>query len=143
MIIDLLVIRDTSLVGTIGELIARKYLHSEHITAFKFRSDSEFLNSFLNKKQIKYLKDLAEHGPNWSWDFIGIRHASKENYLIEVKTSRLGKRKHGLKGNQSRRSRKGWTKEDIEEAKRLGFKLLLINAQFIDNWKFEVTSKEL
>ncbi len=33
--------------------------------------------------------------------------------------------------------------EDIEEAKRLGFKLLLVNVQLIDNWKFEVTSTEL
>ena len=107
MIIDLLTIRDTSLVGTIGELIARKHLHSEHIAAFKFRSDSEFLNSFLNKKQIKYLQDLTEHGPNWCWDFVGIRHASKDSYLIEVKTSRLGKRKHGLKGNWARWLRKG------------------------------------
>jgi len=143
MIVDLLTIKDTGLIGTIGELIARLYLHSEHIGAFQFRSDSEFKYPFLNKKQTNYLKDLAEHGPNWCWDFIGIGHAGKDTYLIEVKTSRPRKRKHGLKSRWTEGARRGYSPEELEKAKLLGFKLLLVNVQLIENWKFEVTSREL
>jgi len=152
MLIDLLNERDTRFIGIIGEDIAWKYLCDQHIVPInKFLWGEEFLRSLrkrlkerLNEEQIQYLESLAREGSKWSVDFIALKgYVKPEPYLIEVKTSRPGKSRHSLKGNQARRSRKGWTQEDIEEAKRLGFKFLLVNVQLIDNWKFEVTAREL
>ncbi|MCK4274479.1 MAG: hypothetical protein KAW90_06255 [Dehalococcoidales bacterium] len=152
MLIDLLKEKDTSFIGIIGEDIAWKYLRDQRIVPInKFLFGDEFLRFLrdrlkgrLKEKQIQYLESLAREGSRWSFDFIALKGYEKsEPYLIEVKTSRPGKSKHSLKGNWSRRSRKGWTKKDIEEAKSLHFKLLLVNVQFLDNWKFEVTSREL
>ena len=152
MLFDLLNERDTSFIGIIGEDIAWKYLCNQGIVPInKFIWGDEFLRLLreklrdrLKEKQIQYLENLARDASKWSFDFIALKGFKKaEPYLIEVKTSRPNKRKHGLKGNWARRSRRGWTKEDIEEAKQLGFKLLLVNVQFIDNWQFEVASREL
>ena len=152
MIFDLLNEKDTTFVGIIGEDIAWKYLRDQRIVPInKFTWGDTFLRFLrerlknrLKEEQIQYLESLVRADSRWSFDFIALKDFEKpEPYLIEVKTSRPGKSKRGLKRNWARRSRKGWTKEDIEEAKRLGFKLLLGNVQLIDNWKFEVTSREL
>ena len=82
-------------------------------------------------------------GRRWLFDFTALNGFEKSKpYLIKVKTGRAGKYKHGLKENRDRRSRRGRTKEDIEEAKRLRSKLFLVNAQLIENWTFAVTSRE-
>ena len=152
MLIDILNERDTSFIGIISEDIAWKYLCDQGIVPInKFTWGDKFLRFLrerlkdrLKEGQIQYLENLAKDDSKWSFDFIALKGYKKaEPYLVEVKTSRPGKRKHGLKGDWSRRSKKGWTKDDIEEAKRLGFKLLLVNVQLIDDWKFEVTSREL
>jgi len=133
MIIDLLNEKDTSFIGIIGEDIAWKYLRDQRIVPINkllfgddfLRLSRERLKGRLEERQIEYLESLVRGGRKWSFDFIALKGFEKpEPYLIEVKTSRPGKRKHGLKGNWDRRSRRGWTKEDIEEAKRLGFRLL-------------------
>jgi hypothetical protein len=61
----------------------------------------------LGEERIRYLKDLFDYGPTWCWDYAGYGRHSKEVYLIEVKTSRVGK-KYGLKGSWSGRSRRGY-----------------------------------
>jgi hypothetical protein len=143
MIIDLLSESDTTFIGVIGENIAWKYLGKRLHSIDRFLDNR--LIERLKKTQIQYIESLFREGKKWSFDFISLRGSYKnpEPYLIEVKTSRPGKRKRGLKGNWTRRSRGKWTKEDIEEAKKLGFRLLIVNVQLLDDWKFEVTERQL
>lgn len=90
---------------------------------------------------MNYLSDLKQHGPR-RWDFVGIRpreHGKRNRtvYLIEVKVRRQVKSRHDLSG-----SLKGKV-PDIEKAKLLGFKPLLLIVDLLDNWKFEVSHTEL
>jgi hypothetical protein len=58
----------------------------------------------------------------------------EEVYLVEVKTRQDRTRLGGLKGR---------IPEDIQKAKSLGFKPLIIRVALLDNWTFEVTCEEL
>jgi len=180
MMLDLLSTKDTSLVGEIGEVIARKYLWHKGITAYApgrimwlslLAERTDILNLYLEveknhdmfeelneaeqrvlieyssvktlgEERIRYLKDLFDYGPTWCWDYAGYGRHSEEVYLIEVKTSRVGK-KYTLKSSWSGRSRRGYQRVDLEKARSLGFKLLLVNVELLDNWKFEVSDREL
>lgn len=95
------------------------------------------------EEQIQYVRHLFHEGPTWGWDYVGYDRYGEEVYLIEVKTSRPGKKKRGLKGSWSGRSRRGYGPEDLERAKALGFKLLLVNVELLDNWQFHVFHREL
>jgi hypothetical protein len=93
-IIDLLNVRDSTLVGAIGELIAWKYLHRQKISIYRFGSiyfpgihnkQANLLDFFsgrlkwLNNKQVDYLKNIDRY-ENRRWDFIGCRHRYKSRY---------------------------------------------------------------
>ena len=181
--IDLLNTKDTSLVGEIGEIIARKYLWQKGISAIRpnlvrwtsWLADylvqkgllhaplegfhepdnyeqldeldqlqivaSSLLRDF-EEQQSRYVVDLIEYGHTWGWDFVGHGRYSKDVYLIEIKTSRVGK-KYRLKSSWSGRSRREYERADLGKAKSLGFKLLLVNVELLDNWQFEVSDREL
>ena len=104
--------------------------------------DYDLWSDVFSDDQIHYVTELVLEGSTWCWDFVGYRRDSEEPYLIEVKTSRVGK-KYGLKSSWSGRSRKGYSAEDLERAKSLGFKLLLVNVGLLVNWQFEVVDREL
>jgi len=61
-----------------------------------------------------------------------------ELYLIEVKTRSAFS--HDLKGLKKG---KGKIQKNIQYAKSLGFKPLLVVVEFLENWKFKVSYKEL
>lgn len=154
MVVDLLSTKDTGLVGAVGEIIAWQYLWENGIVGFSFgqgrpwftnkliEQQPTFYRSWLKKKQLNYLNNLEEDGPR-RWDFIGTRpreHGKRNRtvYLIEVKVRRKGKSRHDLRGTL-----KGKIPQDLEMEKSLGFVPLLLIVDMLDNWKFEITSREL
>lgn len=151
---ELLHTTNTSMIGAIGERIAWYYLFHEGITAHKWGSLEEggpnwHSYRWLTEEQKHFLKDWEQRGETWVWDFIGIRfgpfqdHYNQKVYLIEIKTSRPGKAKRGLKGNWRGRSRGAISQADLERAKQLCFHLLLINVELAANWECVVTPREL
>ena len=145
--IDLSKEKDTGFIGAIGELVAWKYL-SRHkgLVCLSFRGDAKaFAGIFdvdyalarrkLSKKQAKYLHQMLR-GVNSSertYDFIcPLSGESCYRYLVEVKTTRHG-RLHGTRKKP----------DEIMKAKSLGFIPLLVHVEFLPNWKFKVTCKEL
>jgi hypothetical protein len=147
MTIDLMSVRDSALIGTIGELIAWKYLRMRkgvlsywfggfpHLIRFPFRrGDFDYEIHGLGKHQIEYLKTMPR-----TYDLIAAKRTPfvgevEEVYLVEVKTTQ----------DRTRRGKfKGRIPEDIQEAKSLRFKPLLIIVEFLDNWRFQVTCEEL
>ena len=152
MIIDLLNVKDSALTGTIGELIAWKYLRMRkgvmswwfggfpHLVRFPFRKgEVDYEIRGLEKRQIEYLKAMPRR-----YDLITVKRKRlptgevteevEEVYLVEVKTRQDRTRLGGLKGK---------IPEDIQKAKSLGFKPLIIRVALLDNWTFEVTCEEL
>jgi hypothetical protein len=167
MTIDLLNLRDSALTGTIGELIAWKYIRMRtgvmswwfsgfpHLVRFPFRKGEIDYNLYrrhripfpsdevdyngLRKRQIEYLKTLPR-----SYDLIAVKRKRlptgaltnevEEVYLVEVKTTQ-DRTRHG--------KFKGRLPEDIQEAKSLGFKPLLIIVELLDNWTCQVTCEEI
>lgn len=152
MIFDTLDTKDTGLVGAIGEVIAWQYLWKNRIVASRFgqgrpwfidklrgEAEPDFQRSWFTEQQTNFLIDLFKQSPR-RWDFVGIRHYPPEQrYLVEVKTRRPRKNRHDLRG-----SLKGLITEDQKRAMSLhGFKPLLVVVGLLDNWRFEVTLKEL
>lgn len=158
---NILITKDSGLVGAIGELIAWQYLWQKGIHAYSFAAGRpwfmadklvaevqpdfypNFEHRWLRKQQLEYLKNLKAHGPR-RWDFVAIERMEsvewwlrnkkpKKVYLVEVKASRQGKSRHDLRG-----SMKGKIPEDIENVKRLGFQPLLLIIDFLENWTFKV-----
>jgi hypothetical protein len=152
MTIDLLNVKDSALVGTIGELIAWKYLRMRkgvmslwfggfpHLVRFPFRKgECDYEIRGLGKRQIEYLKTMPR-----SYDLIAVKRKRmptgevveevEEVYLVEVKTTQ----------DRTKRGKfKGKIPEDVQEAKSLGFKPLLIIVEFLDNWTYRITCEEL
>jgi hypothetical protein len=152
MIFDMLDTKDTGLVGAIGEVIAWQYLHKNRIIASRFgqgrpwfveklrdEGEPDFQHSWLTEQQTDFLRDLFKQSPRL-WDFVGTKHYPPEqHYLVEVKTRRPRKNRHDLRG-----SFKGLITEDQKRAMSLhGFKPLLVVVDLLDNWRFEVTLREL
>ena len=87
-------------------------------------------------------------GPKWGVDIIATVRKPGDLWcgplhLVEVKTSRPGKEKRGMTSNMRRASRRAWRPEDLEKLKALGMKFLLVNVQFLHDWQFEVSEREL
>ncbi|MEK7807082.1 MAG: hypothetical protein AAB528_05035 [Chloroflexota bacterium] len=140
---DLNLTKDTGLIGAIGETIAWQYLWDRGIIAFElgggrpsFKPRETFaqLQDRLTGEQLLFLGDTGEHV---SWDFVG--YSGSRACLIEVKTSRPGKTKDGLRPI----GRRGMALEDLQEARRLGFTMLLVNVELTDGWEAIVTDQEI
>jgi len=155
-IYDLSETKDSSLIGTIGEILAWKYLWRKRIHAYKIGGwyptyplggdNPKYKLSELSKEQNNYLKRMYLHGPR-RFDFVGIKRGrwnwAKRSYkitpyLIEVKTTGLIGERKDLYGRMI-----GKISEDIKEAKAKGFKILLIIVKLLENWKYTVTCQEL
>ena len=70
-------------------------------------------------------------------DFVGYK--GPQACLVEVKTSRPGKRVDGFRPE----GRRGMAPEDIRAASRLGFTMLLDSLELTDNWQAIVTGQEI
>ena len=142
---DILATKDTSEVGMLGEYLAQRYLASERritVGRWSLGRDSNppcvqrTLDERLSDIPKGFLDDLYGRGETWSWDYVGVQYWSlnpqAESYLIEVKTSRPGKRKRKLKGNWRMRSRRAINRDDLKDAEQHGFHALLINVELLD-----------
>ena len=151
---DLSDTRDSTLIGTIGELIAWRYLRKvTGVFPMWFGAGSYFHPQYphcrgrdyeisgLGESQTEFLKNVTRR-----YDFVvvkrrriahGLLGDPEEVYLVEVKATFEGRR-HDLRGEMKRK-----LPEDIEKAKSLGFKPLLVIVKFVSRWKFEVTGREL
>ena len=158
-VIELVDTKDSSLIGAIGEVAAWKFLGRRRILAHRIgqwypfpanypfsRGELSYDLSGLSTEQVDYLRRMCSHGPR-RYDFVGqkikrlpdgIHGLVDENYLVEVKTTGPGIRRHDWQGSMKRK-----IPEDVEAAKALGFKVLLIKVNLLDGWKCEVTSREL
>lgn len=94
MAIDLLNVRDSTLVGAIGELIAWKNLNRKGISVYRFGSiyfsgihekQADFSDFFsrnlkwFNNQQVNYLKNIDRYETR-RWDFIGCRYRYRSRY---------------------------------------------------------------
>jgi hypothetical protein len=140
---DLNLTKDTGLIGAIGETIAWQYLYERGIIAFELgagrpsfkpRDTFALLQHQLTVEQLLFLGDTGQH---LSWDFVGYK--GSRGCLVEVKTSRPGRPKDGLRPI----GRRGMALEDLQEARRLGFTLLLVNVELTDAWGAIVTEQEI
>ena len=99
----------------------------------------------MSEEQIRYLKEMWLHG-TVRFDFVGIRRKWSWTrrdyiitpYLIEVKTT-------GSRGERKDLCElmKGKIPQKVEEAKAVGFKVLLVVVKLLNEWKYAVTRQEL
>ena len=110
-VFDFNVTKDTGLIGAIGETIAWQYLWDRGIIAFELGYGRpsfkpldrlNYLESRLTKEQFSFLSDAGDH---LSWDFVG--HCGTQACLVEVKTSRPGKRVDGFRPEGRRECQSG------------------------------------
>jgi len=139
-VIDLWNTKDSSLLGEVGEVVAWKYLWTQGIKVWPFwRVVVEHLfTSELTKGQTGFLegyRSRAAATDKRTFDLVGICRRTGQPYLVEVKTTRSERYRYD--------SRKFPSVQQRLEAKSLGFKLLLVIVQFMDNWRFRITCKEL
>ena len=74
-----------------------------------------------------------------SWDFVGWQRVAGKACLVEVKTSRPGIRPDQLRPQR----RRGMAPEDLREATRLGFVMLLVTVELTDVWEAIVCNQEM
>ena len=153
--IEFLSTKDSGLIGAIGETFAWQYLWNHDIIAFELgygRPSFKPLDTLiqlkdrLTEEQLSFLGHDREH---MSWDFVGIskRHLARlpigprgtRACLIEVKTSRPGKRVDGFRPE----GRRGMAPDDLREAKRLRFTMHLVTVELTENWQAIVTEQEI
>lgn len=155
---DLSETKDSSLIGAIGEILAWKYLMRNRILIHKIgglppfsavypsrRGELNYEIRGLSAEQIEFLKEMCSSGPV-RFDFVGIRRkwSWKKGdyvltpYLIEVKTTGPRGERKDLAGLV-----KGKIPQRVEEAKDVGFKVLLVIVNLFSNWKYAITSLEL
>lgn len=158
-VFDLAATKDSSLIGAIGEMIAWKHLRRRGIWAHRIggwypfppnypfrKGETNYELSGLNSMQVEYLKNMWLHGPR-RYDFVGVKRKRGSHgfvgdvervYLVEVKAKGPGNGRHDLRGQM-----KGKIPADVEAAKTLGFNVLLIIVELLNDWRCRVTCKEL
>ena len=139
-VIDLWKTNDSSLLGEVGEVIAWKYLWAQGIIVWPFWRVvmGHLFSSELTKEQARFLegyRSRATATDKRTFDLVGVCPSEDQAYLVEVKTTRSKRYRYD--------SRKFPSVQQSLEAKSLGFKLLLVTVQLIDNWKFQIACKEL
>ena len=139
-VIDLWQTSDDSLLGDVGEIIALKYLWAQGLLVWPLWRvvGLHLFSSYLNEEQANYLEGYASRTSatyKRAVDLVGINRRSGQPYLVEVKTTCSDRYRYD--------SRKFTSLQQRSEAKSIGFKLLLVIVQLIDNWKFRVACKEL
>jgi hypothetical protein len=158
-VIELTGKKASNLIGGLGEIIAWDTLRKKGIWAYKIGSWSFFpegypywkgeLNAehgFLTREQAKYVENKVSNGII-EFDLVGVKwereipdSGTKVEgvYLIEVKAGRGANIRHYI--NNPLRA---FARENVEEAKALGFRILLVTVELLDDWKCEVACKEL
>jgi hypothetical protein len=156
--IDLLNVKDSTLIGTIGEFIARKYLRDMSGALPRWFGAGQYFYpqyptltsrnyeiSGLGAPQIEFLKNMSRR-----YDFIVVKRRRLKYgrvgkvdkiYLVEVKST-IRERRHDMKEGV-KMTRKLPKERDIKKAKSLEFTPLLITVNFLDSWKFKVSCSRL
>jgi len=139
-LINLWKTKDSSLLGEVGEVIAWKYLWAQGLLVWPLWRvmGLHLFSSYLSKEQANYLDGYASRTSatyKRAVDLVGINRRNGQPYLVEVKTTCSDRYRYD--------SRKFPSLQQRSEAKSIGFKLLLVIVQLIDNWRFRVACKEL
>ena len=130
---SLLSTNNTSLVGEIGEIIAKHYLQKKmkftYLHKFSLHgSEREWIKrTFTDKDKIEYLMDYRGR----YWDLIGVKRQYKSRYG----------RKRVEKADAELRS--ALREKEEEKAKAVGFRVLLVTVTLLSDWKFECEHIEL
>lgn len=155
----------SNLIGALGEIIAADSLAEMGIWTYKIGIWGFFPEgypnfrdrrlAFLTKKQAEFV-EKKEQNQIIEFDFVGVklRHCKRPPrlargvtfseraiegvYLVEVKTGRGANIRRYLKNPM-----KAFALENIKKAKRIGFRVLLVIVELLDNWKYRTTYKEL
>ncbi len=145
MMIDLRRVRDSTLIGALGELIAWKYLSSKGISVYRFGSTfypgihrnqadlSDFLSEHLkslSSQQVDYLKEHYKYESRM-WDFIGLKYRYK---------SRYGRRKVEQAAFELRKAYKEKDEESIK-VKEETLEKLLHKFRILDLYLIEVKTR--
>lgn len=139
-IIDLWNTKDSSLLGEVGEVIAWKYLWAQGMIAWPFWRVilAHLFTNELTKGQVDFFESYrsrAAAADKRAFDLACIHPRTGQAYLVEVKTTRSERYRYD--------DRKFPGVEQRLQAKSLGFKLLLVVVQCMDNWIFRITCREL
>ena len=155
----------SNLIGALGEIIAWDTLRKIGIWAYKIGTWGFFPEGYpywrkrvkkwcgvLTKEQARFL-EKKEQNQISEFDFIGFkcnRFAIDLNndepnvkgvegvYLIEVKTGRGANIRYYIKNPM-----RAFSPENLEKAKRIGFKVVLIIVELLENWKCRINYREL
>jgi len=148
----------SNLIGALGEIIAWNTLQKMGIQSYKigiwsffpqyyFHRGGELIHDdkFLTREQANFVEKKVEYGI-LDYDFVGVKwkHGIRGYsisevegvYLIEVKT---GRNIRYLVKNPI----KAIATENLEIAKVLGFKVLVITVEILENWRCRVATEEL
>lgn len=158
--IDVLHAKGSYIVSTVGQVIAKNFLwqktrrwprqpmpvartFSEDELDLELRQFMLEQQEWVSKKQEEFIKEFDEltqpqtdylkrrKGP---YHLIGMGWGGP--YLAEVKTIRGSRKPHWSRDELP-------APEEVLRAKSVGFKVLLVVVRLGDNWKFQVTCKEL
>lgn len=147
----------SNLIGALGEIIAWDALRKVGIWTYKIGSWGFFPRGypywtgeldeehrFLSKEQAAFVENKVRNGII-EYDFVAVRWKRNsaelagevgEVYLIEVKTGRPKAVSRYL-----RDSSQAFTLASLEKAKRVGFKVILVIVELLDNWKYRITCR--
>jgi hypothetical protein len=159
---DLIGRNASNLRGAIGEIIAWDALRKMGIHAFKIGTWNFFPTgyphfhdeklTFLTKKQAEFVEN-KEEDQIIEFDFVGVKcsgitrslnngelhvHGYEAVYLVEVKAGHPRNVRHYVKNPM-----KAFTLENVKKTKEIGFKVLLVIVELLDNWKCRISYREL
>ncbi len=137
-VIDLWNTKDSDLLGRVGEVVGWKYLWRQGSITWDFWRvvQTDLFRECMTPEQQNYLNEFrGGKRQARAWDLVGVHSRGGRPCLVEVKTTRSERYRYD--------SRKFPDTKQRLEAKSLGFRLLLVIVQLIDNWKFRVACKEL